>query len=200
MYFSRLIRRVAFLLLPIALSACISPKSFVDPALGEIKTSDFAKPAKQESVQLLVEFQTKGSPNARATEMLRPKVLEQVSQSGLFNQVSYEPAASKRTLSFVINNVALTDSVAAKGFGVGLTFGLVGTMVSDGYVCKVILTEPGKPQIAREVKHALHTTIGNKEGPPGLSAMAPVDAANIVIRQMIAASLKQVSDDPGFGK
>lgn len=70
------------------------------------------------------------------------RVYEQVSQSGLFSQVSYDPVPSGRKLSISINNIALTDNVAAKGFGVGLTFGLVGTMVTDGYICTVNYVEP----------------------------------------------------------
>jgi hypothetical protein len=200
MVVNRVPRLLAVVAATLVLSACISPKSYVDPALGNVVVTSLPKPSKPAPVQLLVEFQTKGSPNARATETVRPKVLEQVNQSGLFSQASYQPVTPSRTLSMVFNNMPLTDNVGAKGFGVGLTFGLVGTMVTDGYVCNITLSEPGKQPITKEVKHALHTTVGNADGVKGVSPMAPVDAFNLVLQQLVAAGLKQIAEDAAFTK
>ncbi len=176
----------------LSLSACMTPHSYVDGSLGEPHYADLKKPAAPQPVQLLVEFQTKGVTNARATDFARSRVYEQVSQSGLFSQVSYEPVSSGRKLLISINNVPLTDNLAAKGFGVGLTFGLVGTMVADGYECTTTYVEPGHDAVTKVVKHALYATIGNASGPEGLKSMPIQQASETVLRQMIGKSLEEL--------
>lgn len=178
--------------LALSLSACMTPHSYVDQSLGEPHYADLKKSASPQPIQLLVEFQSKGVANARATEAAKPRVYEQVSQSGLFSQVSYDPVPSGRKLSISINNVPLTDDVAAKGFGVGLTFGLVGTMVTDGYICTVNYVEPGRDAVTKVVKHAIYTTIGNASGPAGLQPMPLQQAADTMIRQIVARSLEEI--------
>ncbi|WP_157376333.1 hypothetical protein [Burkholderia ubonensis] len=178
--------------LALSLSACMSMHSYVDSSLGEPHYSDLKKPASPQPVQLLVEFQTKGVPNARATEAFKPRVYEQVSQSGLFSQVSYEPVASGRKLSITINNLPQTENASAQGFGTGLTFGLVGTMVTDGYVCTATYAAPGHDAVTKVVKHAIYTTIGNASGPEGLKSMTLQDASSMMIRQIVAKSLEEI--------
>lgn len=188
----RIIALAGSLTLAFSLSACMTAHSYVDQSLGEPHYADLKKSATPQPIQLLVEFQTKGVANARGTDALRPRVYEQVSQSGLFSQVSYEPVPSGRKLSISINNVPLTDALAAKGFGVGLTFGLVGTMVTDGYVCTVSYVEPGHDAVTKVVKHAIYTTIGNASGPAGLQPMPIQQASDTMIRQIVAKSLEEL--------
>ncbi|RBB36994.1 hypothetical protein DPV79_23635 [Burkholderia reimsis] len=178
--------------LTLSLSACLAPHSYVDQSLGEPHYADLKKSASPQPIQLLVEFQTKGVANAQATEALRPRVFEQVSQSGLFSRVSYDPVPSGRKLSITLNNVPLTDNVAAKGFGTGLTFGLIGTMVTDGYICTTNYLEPGHEPVTTTVKHAIHTTIGNASGPEGLQRMSVQEASATMLRQIVGKSLEQI--------
>lgn len=188
----RLGRLVAAIGLTLSLSACLAPHSYVDQSLGEPNSAQLKKSANPQSIQLLVEFQTKGVANAQATEALRPRVYEQVSQSGLFSRVSYDPVPSGRKLSITLNNVPLTDNVAAKGFGTGLTFGLIGTMVTDGYICTTHYLEPGHDPVTTTVKHAIHTTIGNASGPEGLQRMSVQEASATMLRQIVGRSLEQI--------
>lgn len=176
----------------LSLSACISPHSYVDGSLGEPHYADFKKPAAPQPIQLIVEFKTKGVTNARVTDYAKPRVYEQVSQSGLFSNVSYDPVPSGRKLLVSINNISLTDNAEAKGFGVGLTLGLVGTMVEDGYECTASYVEPGHEPVTRVVKHAIYTTIGNASGPQGLQPMPVQQAGATVIRQMVGRSLEEL--------
>lgn len=97
----------------------------------------------------------------------------------------------------MIDNVAITDNAAAKGFGTGLTFGLVGSMVTDGYVCTMTYTRDGKAT-ETTVKHAMHSTIGNKAGPEGLTPMTPADAVNVIMDQLIWNGLKELSSKGAF--
>ena len=178
--------------LTLSLSACMTPHSYVDAKLGDTDYATLKKSIAPQPVQLLVEFQTKGVPNARVTDNVRSQVYEQVAQSGLFSQVSYSSVPSGRKLSITINNVPLTDNAAAKGFGVGLTFGLVGTMVTDGYECTASYVEPGHDVVTKVVKHAIYTTIGNASGPDGLKAMSIQQASITALRQLVGKSLEEL--------
>jgi hypothetical protein len=178
------------------LSACIAPKSYVDTALGNTDLSASPKAKELQPYQLVFEFKTKGSPNARATGVVKPMVAEQIAKSGMLGTQSDVPVARGRQLIITIDNVVLTDSAAAKGFGVGLTFGLVGTMVTDGYVAQARYSSDGKPVVTADAKHALHTTIGNASGPAGVAAMAPIDAIRIVVQQITQRLLQGLA--PGI--
>lgn len=192
----RALIRLSFLLLVAAsLSACISAQGYVDNALPKASRADVAQVAHPQPVQLLYEFRTRGTPNARATEETASRMSAVVSQSGLFTEVSKAPAADGHRLTIVIDNVPITshDDAVAKGFGTGLTFGLVGTTVTDGYVCEATYSAPGKDLVSFKFHHALHTTIGNASGPPGLTPMSPHDAAMAIVDQLGWSIMRDLS-------
>jgi hypothetical protein len=60
--------------LALSLSACMTPHSYVDQSLGEPHYADLKKSASPQPIQLLVEFQTKGVTNARATDAVKHRV------------------------------------------------------------------------------------------------------------------------------
>lgn len=179
-----------------ALSGCITAKMYVDTALPTVAKNDITSTAQPKPVQILFEFRSKGAANARATEQIRPRIVSVAAESGLFSTVSSMPA-NGGVLTVTIDNVPLTDDAAAKGFGTGLTFGLVGTMVTDGYVCTASYSRDGKTTEA-SVKHAIYTTIGNHDGPKGMTAMEPQAAVNLAMDQIAWNLLKQLSDKHAF--
>jgi hypothetical protein len=180
------------------LSGCLSMKSYVDPALPTVGKGELVVPAERKPVQVLFEFRTKGSANASATAQIRPRVVAVAAESGLFDGIGGPNGETRAgTLKVVIDNVPITDNAAAKGFGTGLTFGLVGTMVTDGYVCTMTYSLDGKVS-ETTVKHALHSTVGNKAGPPGLAPMTTADAVNVVMDQLVWNGLKQLADQGAF--
>ncbi|KLD72472.1 hypothetical protein [Xanthomonas pisi] len=192
----RALRAALALLLCASLSACITVKSYVDPALPVVTQSQFTAPSAPDPVLVLFEFRTKGNANARATEEMRSRVIAAVAQSHQFGQIGGNaPGAGQ--LRLVIDNVPLTDNAAAKGFGTGLTFGLAGSLVTDGYICTAVYTRAGKTT-QTTVKHALHTTVGNKAGPAGLPAKTPAEAANVVVDQLVLNALKQLAAQGAF--
>ena len=73
-----------------------------------------------------------------------------------------------------------------------LGFGLIGTMVADGYECTSSYVEPGHDAITKVVKHAIYTTIGNASGPEGLKPMPIQQASDTVLRQMVGKSLEEL--------
>ena len=180
------------------LSGCLTTKMYVDPALPIASKVDLKQPAQAKPVQVLFEFRTKGNANAKATAEIRPRVVAVVAESALFSSVSSTPdGADSGVLKIVIDNIALTDNAAAKGFGTGLTLGLAGSMVSDGYVATATYLRDGKIT-ETTVKHALHTTIGNHGGPEGLTALEPQAAVHQVMDQIAWNALKQLDDQGAF--
>ena len=179
-----------------ALSGCLAPKMYVDTSVPTVGKGDIVGPAQPAPVQVLYEFHTKGAANSGATSQTRPYVIDAATQSGLFSMVSATPV-SGGVLTVTINNVADTDDAMSKGIGTGLTMGLVGTMVKDGYVCAATYTRDGKTTDA-SVHHAIYTTIGNHDGPPGMTPLDPQAAVQKMIGQATWNLLKQLADKHAF--
>jgi hypothetical protein len=188
--FSLVLSVVAF-----GLTGCLSTKMYVDPALPVVGKAELPVVAEPAPVQVLFEFRTKGNTNASATAEIKPRVIAVVAESGLFGPLG--DAAGGGVLKVVVDNVVLTDNAAAKGFGTGLTLGMVGSIVSDGYVCTATYSREGKTTEVT-VKHALHTTIGNHAGPANLKPMEPQAAIHQVMDQMVWNALKQLADQHAF--
>lgn len=178
----------------VLLSGCLAPKMYIDTALPPASKADVAVKASPEPIQFLYEFQTRGTANARATENTRERALNVMKDSGLFSAISAEPQANQRRLTVTINNFPITQDAASKGFGVGLTFGLAGTTVTDGYDCRAVLTVPGAAPVSLQFKHALHTTIGNTSPPPGLVAEPSIqEAITKLISQLMWSIMRDMS-------
>lgn len=177
------------------LSGCLTMKAYVDPALPVVGKADLVAPATPRPVQVAFEFKTKGSVNASATSQIKPRIIAVASESGLFSAVtsSASDSADAGLLTVVIDNVPITDNAAAKGFGTGLTLGAVGSMVTDGYVATARYQRDG---VTTEVtaKHALHTTIGNKAGPEGLTPVTMQQGVETVMDQLMWNLIKQLAE------
>jgi len=188
--------------LPVALTAslsgCISMNSYIDPALPTLRSEDLRANRTPQPDQVHFEFRTKGAPNARATEFAKPIVFDTVRSTSLFSNVAEAPVAGGRTLTLVIDNVPVTQDAASKGFATGLTLGLAGNTVTDGYLCTATYTAPGAMPKKSEIKHALHTTIGNAEGPKGLTPMKMDKALPVVVKQLTLNALQKVRKDAGL--
>lgn len=194
----RLMSRVVLGCAVLALSGCASV--YLDSATREIPSSSFKKPTAPKPVQFLFEFQTKGVPNPSATKVLNPIVKDQIKASGLFSDVQDTPVADGALLSITLNNVPLTDDAFNKGFVTGLTFGLAGSQVSDGYVCtaKFVPSAQAAP-INAAARHAIHTVLGAKEAPANATKYDSLDAAALAMtRQVVSNVLHDLSRDPGF--
>lgn len=181
----------------LTLSGCLSTRSYVDTALPIVGKPEVGTVTAPAPVQVLAEFRTQGNSNARATGFMKPRVIAVANESGLFSTATESPASNNATLTVVIDNVPLTDNVAAKGFGTGLTFGAVGTMVTDGYAATLTYRN-GEATKSVEVKHALHTTVGNHSGPPNLTPVSAEQAAGQVIDQITWNGLKQLREQGAF--
>lgn len=181
----------------VVLTGCASV--YVDGNTKEVPVSQFKKPAAPKPVQMVFEFQTKGAPNAAATNFLKAQVAEQVKGSGLFSQVSETPVPGGALLSVSINNVPLSDDAFSKGFVTGLTFGLAGSTVADGYVCTVKYLDGGQGQVTKAARHAIHTALGTGGPPAGATKMDNAEAAvRLMTKQVLSTTLNELSQDPAF--
>jgi hypothetical protein len=184
-----------------ALSGCVS--LYVDNGLRDVQPSEYQHAQTPQPVQLLFSFTTKGTANTRATNALKQEVGNTVTASGLFSSVSSEPLAGGALLSITIDNVPITsqDEAVAKGFATGLTFGLVGSAVSDGYVCTVqYQAGPAAPRLTEVVHHAIHATVGAHGAPANSTKAASAEiAVKTMARQAVGNALKALAADPAFG-
>jgi hypothetical protein len=183
-----------------AMTGCVSMKPYVGANVREVPASEFVKPDPSHAVQVLFDFQSKGVDNARATASLKARVVDQIAASKLFDSVSDSPVAGGALLIVTVNNVPLNDHEFAKGFATGLTLGLAGTVAGDGYIATARYTPPASaPVIAKEVRHAIYTTIGNHAPPPDATPAATVaEAVSTMLHQAISNLLNDVSHDPSF--
>lgn len=173
---------------------------YLDTATREIPAQSYKKPASPKPVQVVFEFQTKGVANATATKYLSAQVTDQIKESGLFSEAKDTPVADGALLNVVLNNVPLTDDAFSKGFVTGMTFGLAGSQVSDGYICTIkYLPTTQDPAISKTARHAIHTVMGAKEAPSNGTKMESIEVAvKTMVRQIVSTGLDDLSRDPAF--
>lgn len=192
---SRLVAGVFLLAASLLSTGCISVKSYVDPALPKVEYAQIKPAANKYPVQLLFEFQSKDSTNFSATKALRPHFVAVLERSNLFSQVVAEQSTAERKLYVTVKNFPVTEDAMAKGFGTGLTFGLVGSLVTDGYAMDAIYQRPGRQEVRKTYRHALHSTIGNADGPAGLQPMTVQDGVNKVMEEFMLNLLHDLSKE-----
>jgi hypothetical protein len=195
----RALRGLILVVALVCLGGCAS--FYVDGNAPEVPAAQYKKPVTPAEVQLIWAFQTKGVANAKATEYLKDRVVNQLASSGLFAKVSDAPVASGALLTVTVNNVPLTDDAASKGFVAGLTFGIAGQTVGDGYECTVRYTpgRGGATPLEQKSKHVIYTNIGSAGPPPGAQKVASVEeAVTTMLRQLISRTLNPLSQDPAF--
>ncbi|MDO9419342.1 MAG: hypothetical protein Q7T66_01640 [Herminiimonas sp.] len=173
---------------------------YVDTALKDVPAEKLKKVAEPKPVQLLFEFQTKSGSNPVATNQLKSQVTDIVKSTGLFSDVSPTPVANGTVLSIVVNNVVMTDDAASQGFVTGLTFGLAGSSVTDGYVCTVVyIADSNTPKISKVVRHAIHTTLGNAKVPANAGKPVSMDeAVTTMLRQIVTNGVNDIATDATF--
>lgn len=173
---------------------------YVDSMTKEIPVSQYRKLTTIHPVQVLFEFQTNGVVNSVATNVLKESVLEQVDASGLFSEVSENPVSGGALLGITVNNIAVTEDAFNKGFATGLTFGLAGSQVTDGYVCTAKYSDgTDAPFIEKRARHAIHTTMGAASKPEETVEVSSLDeAVKLMMRQIVSNVLNDLTTDVAF--
>ena len=80
-------------------------------------------------------------------------------------------------------------------FGTGLTFGLVGSTVSDNYELTMTISMNDKSITKSVIKNGIATAIGNTSTPAGVETFTPSLAFQKVLEQMILQALKEIQAD-----
>ncbi|WP_229427103.1 hypothetical protein [Massilia atriviolacea] len=179
------------------LTGCSTPMH-LDTSTKEVPVSEMKKVANPQPVQLTFEFLSRGAPSAAATAFLKDAVTAQVAESGLFAQAG--SAAPAAMLMISMDNIKVGDDKTGSAFLTGMTFGLSGTAVTDGYICTVSYLPAGQAKpIVKVARHAIHTTIGNASPPPSAGKpMAPEVAVKTMAREVLSNALRDLSFDPAF--
>lgn len=181
----------------LALAACTS--SYVDPKYKNVSMSEIQNPVSKHRIRLSIEFQTNGKPNEYASKKVKERIKEVLEKTGVVEVAADEDKALAEELRIVMNNFGDMGDAAAKGFGTGLTFGLVGSMVTDGYSFEATYqpSAGGQAAVTKHYEHAIYTTVGNKEGPAGLTPLSVGEAFNTVLNDLIIVFLRDLQKE-GF--
>ena len=162
-------RGVAALLVLIGTTTgCLSVRAYVDPQLPRVGYSDLLARRESRPVVLTVEFHRNGEPATLGASTAREAVRAVVEKSTLFSSLLDKPRDDVDRLEIVLDNVADLGGAAGKGALTGVTFGAKGSQVTDGYVLTATFRPTGKPAVTKVYRHAIHSTIGNAEGPQQL--------------------------------
>lgn len=176
----------------VALSGCISVKSYVDPTYAKTAYQDLNKPAQVLALKVNVEFSLNGERLPTGDNEVRGHVERVLRGSGL---VTPSDSAANGEITVTVNNVADLGKVAAKGFGTGLTFGLAGSTVQDGYEMTVTLATKDRTVTKSGYKHVLISTVGNKKGPEGLTPTTAAAGFGTIVEQMLLNALSDLQRD-----
>lgn len=166
--------------------------AYVDPTLPKVSYSDIAPKINRGVLYLSVEFVTHGKPNPKATEHVSEKIKKVLLASQWYSAVSSVREASMDSLVVVMNNIGDTAKAGEEGAVTGLTLGLAGSLVTDEYIFSATYVPLRKEPVRREYRHAIHTTIGVREGPPGLQPMSLDDAVDKLVEDLVLNLLRDL--------
>lgn len=177
------------------LQGCISLKTYVDPQYHKASYADLQRVSPPYFLSVKVEFQRNGVDKPQVDRQIQDDVERTLRASGVALPYDGKGSAAGE-IHVTMNNVTEVGAAAAKGFGTGLTFGLVGSHVTDNYEFTIRLTQQDQTT-ERVYRHALMSTVGNASGPPGQSPVALAMAVNTVVDD---ALLNFLEDTQAAGK
>jgi hypothetical protein len=180
-----MIRKLTLVLIGLALSfgwsGCIIPKGYIDPTFRTATYKDVAPAAQPVPVRVEYVFKVNDKPAKRATEILQKKA-ERVLES---TKVLQPDPAAKATLTIELTNYADMGQAFSKGFATGFTFGLVGSHVVDRYTMTLKYTAADAQSFSHSYDHALHSTIGLKSAPEGMTPVSYADAFDQIVEDLV---------------
>jgi hypothetical protein len=178
------------------LQGCLSTRMYVDPA-GHRATYLSIRPREQPiPVTVSAEFQVNGTHKPERDSFVERRVEKVLVTTRIFmaapTDASSPPAGALR---FTLNNVGNIAAAAAKGAATGLTLGLVGSEVQDHFVLTAEYTPAGKATVSRTYEHNIYSTIGVHSELKNLTPVAPGDAGDQIIEDMVLNFLDDLQKD-----
>jgi hypothetical protein len=170
------------LLVAVSLAGCVNPRSFVDPTVPRPSYDEVARLTEPMRLGLTVEFQRNGAVFPRVQSTLRDITALTLRGTGVIIPVE---EGQEGNISVTVNNIGDVAAARIQGFGSGLTYGLVGTTVTDGYEMTVVINARGRQAQRSGIRHAIHTAIGSTSVPAGLEATTTTIAFQRVVEAML---------------
>lgn len=189
----KLWRLISLSILAMLLMGCLGPKSYLDPSAPKVNYSDLKKANDPVSLRLVTVFERNGEAYPKADATLRDNSSRVLRATGLIDP---DGANSVGTIKITVNNIADVGAARAKGFGTGLTFGAIGTTVTDNYELTMVIDMNNKTITKSGIKNSIATAIGNTPIPAGAEVLTPSLAFQKVLEQMILQALKEVQAEP----
>ena len=187
-----LVRGFMLVLGAVALSGCISARSYVDPQYHQASYEAIHRLAQPIPLKLGVQFQRNGKHLPNADVELRGHVERTLRSTGVFTPTT-DPNTSV-AINVIANNIAGTAGAAAKGFATGVTFGAVGSTVDDNYEFNFSFQDPAKAEQKASYHHAIHTAIGNTHTPSGQTPTTASDAFGRVVEDVVLNFVRDLQD------
>lgn len=181
---------IGFILI-FSMLGCGSLKSYVDPQYGRATYDEIIRRSEPYKLRIIVKFQRNGKHFQKFDSELLGHVESVVRTSGFATPVTEDMDGE---LKVIVNNIGNMKKAWAKGFVTSLTFGLIGSTVTDFYEMRAILSVDDKVIERKEYKHAIHTTVGLKNELEGLEPMSPSAAITKVIEQLILNFLEDAQN------
>lgn len=173
----------------IVLTGCIAPRSYVDPVIPRVTYEEIQRLPNPIPLVLEVEFQRNGEHMEAVDPTLRDAAERVLRASSVISPVS---GIGEGKIRVVVNNVTDLGTAFAKGFGTGLTFGLVGSDAIDNYETSITITMGNRIIKRSGIRHRIITAIGNTSIPPGVETTGVDAAFGRALEQMVLFALKDI--------
>jgi len=161
-----------------ASTGCISVKTYLDPAGHRASFNDLRRVNPPYQLVVRVQYELNGKERPRALRSLQDHVERSLRASGV--AIPYDGTGTAAgELLVIANDVGNVAGAAAKGFGTGLTFGLVGSQVADRFEVTIRFTQ-GSDVIEHKYEHALISTVGLHSAPAGMIPVSQTEGLDRV--------------------
>jgi hypothetical protein len=166
----------------LATSGCTSIENYY-PVVNHPKISltDLAPQTNKPTVELTFGFLSRGKPAPAVTQKWQPHVVQFLDNTHLFAKVNPAGTASDLSMSLQMDNAVGAGTMGGavlQGVFSGLTFGLIGTQVTDHYVITTSLESKAGAPVKKEYRCGLTSTSGLITGSvPKVEAYKNDDAA-----------------------
>ena len=170
-------------------------KSYVDPKFRDADYLSIKAPDSPRPVVVTAIFQTNGKPKKQLHTLVRKKVTKVLAATRIFTEAANAQTNQAGRLEITVNNVGDIGGAVGKGVGTGLTFGLAGSAVVDGYEMTAIYTPVGGSPVTKTYKHAIHSTVGLHSAPKGMEPVPIADAFDQVVEDMLLNFLRDLQKD-----
>lgn len=182
------LKTIAIAVSAFSVTGCISVNSYVDPQYSDLSFANVSIP-QGSAYNVTTQMLTNGEPNSRGSRYLETAVASLMERAGISN------IPEGTSLSITCNNIADMGEAAASGFGTGLTFGLAGSTITDGYEFTFVLSQDGEEETI-VYRHVMQTTIGNAAAPiANVEAVTPQAGFDAILEDVFLKFLADQSEN-----